>query len=85
MLINQDYLFARKISPEAEDLKRRLGVLYAATGVHFQISRAALKWSCFSGQVYGLAKMHLVCVHDAFRISTWAKYAVSGVRLLRAV
>lgn len=38
MLINQDYLFARKISPEAHDLKRRLGLLYAASGVTFQIS-----------------------------------------------
>ncbi|WP_299826454.1 DUF5928 domain-containing protein [uncultured Roseobacter sp.] len=38
MLISQDYLFARKISPEASDLKRRLGLLYAASGVDFQIS-----------------------------------------------
>ncbi|MBW4709469.1 beta-1,6-N-acetylglucosaminyltransferase [Roseobacter sp. YSTF-M11] len=38
MLISQDYLFARKISPDARDLKRRLGLLYAATGVNFQIS-----------------------------------------------
>jgi hypothetical protein len=38
LLISQDYLFARKISPEAQDLKRRLGLLYAATGIEFQIS-----------------------------------------------
>lgn len=38
LLVSQDYLFARKISPEAQDLKRRLGLLYAAQGVHFQIS-----------------------------------------------
>ncbi|MEE4189879.1 MAG: DUF5928 domain-containing protein, partial [Roseobacter sp.] len=38
MLVSQDYLFARKISPEAKDLKRRLGLLYAATGVAFTIS-----------------------------------------------
>ncbi len=38
MLLSQDYLFARKISPEAKDLKRRLGLLYAAQGVQFQIS-----------------------------------------------
>lgn len=38
LLLSQDYLFARKISPEALDLKRRLGLLYAATGVEFQIS-----------------------------------------------
>ncbi|MFK7835153.1 MAG: DUF5928 domain-containing protein [Sulfitobacter sp.] len=38
LLLSQDYLFARKISPEALDLKRRLGLLYVAQGVHFQIS-----------------------------------------------
>lgn len=38
LLLSQDYLFARKISPEATDLKRRLGLLYAATGVEFKIS-----------------------------------------------
>ncbi|PRX37029.1 Core-2/I-Branching enzyme [Meinhardsimonia xiamenensis] len=38
LLLSQDYLFARKISPHAHELKRRLGELYNATGVHFQIS-----------------------------------------------
>ncbi len=38
LLLGQDYLFARKISAEAADLKRRLGLLYAAKGVQFQIS-----------------------------------------------
>ncbi|WP_375687785.1 DUF5928 domain-containing protein [Pseudooceanicola sp. LIPI14-2-Ac024] len=38
LLLSQDYLFARKISPEAEELKRRLGTLWAARGVHFAIS-----------------------------------------------
>ena len=38
LLLSQDYLFARKISPEAQDLKRRLGLLYAAEGVPFEIS-----------------------------------------------
>lgn len=38
LLLNQDFLFARKISPEANKLKARLGKLYAATDVHFQIS-----------------------------------------------
>jgi hypothetical protein len=38
LLLSQNYLFARKISPEAKDLKRRLGLLYAARGVQFQIS-----------------------------------------------
>ncbi|SIS53976.1 Core-2/I-Branching enzyme [Roseivivax lentus] len=38
VLLSQDYLFARKISPEAHDLKRRLGVLYSAERVKFQVS-----------------------------------------------
>lgn len=38
LLLSQDFLFARKISPEAQELKSRLGKLYAATDVHFQIS-----------------------------------------------
>ncbi|MHC0053529.1 DUF5928 domain-containing protein [Actibacterium sp. D379-3] len=38
LLLSQDFLFARKISPEAQELKRRLGVLYASEGVEFKIS-----------------------------------------------
>lgn len=38
LLISQDFLFARKISPEALELKERLGALYAEKGVNFQIS-----------------------------------------------
>lgn len=38
MLLSQDYLFARKISPEAHELRRRLGALYATEGVDFKIS-----------------------------------------------
>lgn len=38
LLISQDCLFARKISPEARDLKQRLGELYSAKGAQFQIS-----------------------------------------------
>jgi hypothetical protein len=38
LLLSQDFLFARKISPDAQDLKARLGQLYAATGVKFPIS-----------------------------------------------
>jgi len=38
LMLSQDFLFARKISPEAIDLKRRLGLLYAAQNVQFQIS-----------------------------------------------
>lgn len=38
LLLSQDYLFARKISPEASDLRRRLGVLYAAEKAQFRVS-----------------------------------------------
>lgn len=38
LLLSQDFLFARKISPDANDLKTRLGRLYAAHDIHFQIS-----------------------------------------------
>ena len=38
LLLSQDYLFARKISPDAKQLKDRLGALYAAKGVRFGIS-----------------------------------------------
>src|SRR5690606_30253846 len=38
MLLAQDYLFARKMSPEAEALKLRLGRLWSARGRQFPIS-----------------------------------------------
>ena len=38
LLVRQDALFARKISAEARELRRRLGDLYAATGTRFEIS-----------------------------------------------
>ncbi|GHE05149.1 glycosyl transferase [Defluviimonas sp. 20V17] len=38
LLLGQDYLFARKISPDATELKARLGQLYTAKGVTFPIS-----------------------------------------------
>lgn len=41
LLLRQDYLFARKISPEALDLRERLGDLWAAEGEHFPISNEA--------------------------------------------
>lgn len=41
LLLGQDYLFARKISPEAIRLRERLGALWAASGVHFPISNEA--------------------------------------------
>ncbi len=41
LLMGQNYLFARKISPEAIRLRERLGALWAASGVHFPISNEA--------------------------------------------
>ena len=38
LLLSQDYLFARKISPEATELRERLGDLYAADRTEFRIS-----------------------------------------------
>lgn len=41
LLLRQDYLFARKISPEAIELRERLGDLWAAEGVYFSTSNEA--------------------------------------------
>lgn len=38
LLVSQDFLFARKISPDATELKARLGDLYLESGVTFPIS-----------------------------------------------
>ncbi|MEM6407121.1 MAG: DUF5928 domain-containing protein [Pseudomonadota bacterium] len=38
LLLSQDFLFARKISPDALDLKARLGDLYASEQMEFQTS-----------------------------------------------
>ena len=64
------------------------GVLYRYTSNQYILDiweRRCLKWFCFLGQVCGLSKMHLVCVHAAFCVSAWPKYAMSGVCLSRAV
>lgn len=37
-LVAQDFLFARKISPGAADLKEQLGQLYASDKTNFEIS-----------------------------------------------
>ncbi len=54
LLLSQDYLFARKISPDATDLKERLGKLYAAQGVQFGVSnegRSLFKFLTGRGRV----------------------------------
>ena len=54
MLLSQDFLFARKISPAARDMKRRLGVLYSTEGVSFQISnegRSLFKFLSGKGRI----------------------------------
>jgi len=38
LLLSQDFLFARKVSPDATELKERLGDLYASERVDFQTS-----------------------------------------------
>jgi hypothetical protein len=38
LLLSQDYLFARKISPDAHELKSRLGALYASGKTDFVVS-----------------------------------------------
>ncbi|MGQ0611075.1 MAG: DUF5928 domain-containing protein [Paracoccaceae bacterium] len=47
LLLSQDYLFARKISPEARALRDRLGALYVASGVTFSISNEGRKLFAF--------------------------------------
>lgn len=47
LLISQDYLFARKISPEAELLKERLGALWASDRVDFPVSKEGPKLHAF--------------------------------------
>lgn len=43
LLLSQDFLFARKISPEAKGLKRRLGRLYSNDDAEFKISNEGQK------------------------------------------
>ncbi len=43
LLLSQDALFARKVSSEAQELKQRLGLLYAAKNVSFEISNEGRK------------------------------------------
>jgi hypothetical protein len=66
-------------------IRAQRSILSAQTSVSGQRVDLLLKWSCFSGQFCGSSKMHLVCVHAAFRVSALPKYAMSGVRLSRAV
>ncbi|ETX28537.1 DUF5928 domain-containing protein [Roseivivax isoporae] len=54
LLLAQDYLFARKISPHATDLRRRLGVLYASEGARFRVSnegRALFRFLTAKGRI----------------------------------
>ena len=47
LLTSQNYLFARKISPGAAQLKARLGSLYNASGIDFRISNEGQKLYSF--------------------------------------
>jgi len=77
-------------NPRTKTLRRGLG--YDASHpvdskqvCQMGLRQVNLKWSCFLGQLCGIAKMLLVAGHAAFRIFARVKYAVSGVRLSRAV
>ena len=47
LLMGQEALFARKISPEAQELKTRLGELYQSSGVDFRISNEGRRLHAF--------------------------------------
>lgn len=47
LLLAQDFLFARKISPEATELKKRLGALYSETGRRFSVSNEGRRLYAF--------------------------------------
>jgi len=47
LLLSQDFLFARKISPDARQLKQRLGVLYASARDDFRISNEGRRLFAF--------------------------------------
>ena len=49
-LVAQDFLFARKISPDAADLKQHLGQLYASNKADFQITEDGRKLYLFLTQ-----------------------------------
>ncbi|AGT08208.1 DUF5928 domain-containing protein [Paracoccus aminophilus] len=51
LLLRQNYLFARKISPEALELRARLGALWATEGVHFSTANEATElYRFFTGR-----------------------------------
>ena len=47
LLVRQDYLFARKISPEALQLRAQLGALWQSTGTEFPISNEGRRLFAF--------------------------------------
>ena len=54
LLLSQDFLFARKVSPDALELKQRLGDLWASRGARFQISnegRSLFKFLAGRGRI----------------------------------
>ena len=48
-------------------------------------STRLMKWSYFSRQLWGLAKMHQFSFHTSFCVSILSNYAASGWRLLSVV
>jgi hypothetical protein len=67
---------------------RAEAILVSDCALEFSATQAfygRVKWSWFLGQICGLAKMYQVSGYATFCISAWVKYAMSGVRLSRAV
>ncbi len=95
LLVRQDYLFARKISADAQDLRARLGALWQAQGVAFAISNEAQRLFRFltgRGRVgrrfaprfwedQGAPRSHVVCLVVAKK---WhcAKRLTAAIRAL---
>ncbi len=70
LLVGQDYLFARKISPEAFDLKEKLGAIYAEVGRTFDVSDEGRR---LHGFVTGRGR-----VGERFAPRFWEKDATIG-------
>ncbi|WP_347137846.1 DUF5928 domain-containing protein [Paracoccus sp. SSK6] len=95
LLIRQDYLFARKISAEAQELRARLGALWLAEGVSFAVSNEAPRLFRFltgRGRVgrrfaprfwegQGVSRDHVICLIVAKKWHV-AKRLTAAIRAL---
>ena len=95
LLVRQDYLFARKISAEAQDLRARLGALWQAEGVSFAITNEAPRLFRFltgKGRIgrrfaprfwedQGASRDHVICLIVAKKWHV-AKRLTAAIRML---